>query len=342
MKNRGFGSDNFSGVLPEVMKALKDANISHEVSYGADDFSEECIKKFKTLFGEDIEVFFTFNGTAANTIAIASCTNSFNAVICAETAHIHVDECGTIEKFTGCKVLTLPTFDGKINPELIENHMHGFDDQHHSQPKVISITQCTELGTVYTVEELKNICDYAHSFGIYVHMDGARIANAIGYLDIDLKCITKDVGIDILSFGGTKNGMMFGEAIIYFNKDLATNAKYIRKQGMQLYSKMRFIAAQFEAILTNDLWLKTAKHANAMACLLAREISNIPQIKITQEVQANEVFAIIPREAIPKLQEKVFFYTWDESAAEVRWVCSFDTTEHDVMSFVDLLKEELS
>lgn len=342
MKDRGFGSDNFSGVLPEVMKALKDANISHEISYGADYFTQKCKEKFYNLFGEDIEVFFTFNGTAANTLAIASCTNSFNAVICASTAHIHVDECGSVEKFTGCKVLTLPSFDGKITIDLIKNHMHGFGDQHHCQPKVISITQCTELGTVYTAEELKKICDYAHSYGMYVHLDGARIANAVAYLDIDIKAITKDVGIDVLSFGGTKNGMMFGEAIIYFNKDIAKNAMYLRKQAMQLYSKMRFISAQFEAILTDDLWLKTARHANAMAKLLAREARNIPQIKITQEVQSNEVFAIIPREAIEKLQSKIFFYTWDESAAEVRWVCSFDTTENDVMSFISLLKEELS
>jgi threonine aldolase len=323
------------------MKALKDANISHEVSYGADDFTQQCKEKFYNLFGKDIEIYFTFNGTAANTIAIASCTNSYNAVICADTAHIHVDECGSIEKFAGCKVLTLPTFDGKITTELIKNHMHGFGDQHHCQPKLISITQCTELGTVYTPKELKDICDYAHSFGMYVHMDGARIANATAYLDLDIKAFTKDVGIDVLSFGGTKNGMMFGEAIVYFNRELAKDTMYIRKQGMQLYSKMRFISTQFEAILTDELWLRTAKHANAMATLLAKEVGNIPQIKITQKVQANEVFAIIPREAIEKLQEKVFFYTWDEAAAEVRWVCSFDTTENDVMSFVELLKEDL-
>ena len=342
MKTRGFGSDNFSGVLPEVMRALEEANISHEKAYGDDTFSESCINKFKELFGRDIEVFFTFNGTAANTLAIASCVQSFNAVVCAETAHIHVDECGTIEKFTGCKVLTLRSFDGKITPEIIANHMHGFGDQHHTQPKVVSISQCTELGTVYSIEELKAICDYAHSLDMYVHMDGARIANAVSHLGVDVKEMTNDVGIDVLSFGGTKNGMMFGEAIIYFNSELAKNAMFIRKQGMQLYSKMRFIATQFEAILTDDLWLKTAKHSNAMATLLSRELSQISHIKLTQDVQSNEVFAIMPRESIDKLQEKMFFYTWDEAAAEVRWVCSFDTTESDVMSFVALLKEELS
>lgn len=342
MKNRGFGSDNFSGVLPEVMKALRDANISHEVSYGGDDFSKIAIDKFKKLFGEDIEVFFTFNGTASNTIAIASCVQSYNAVICANTAHINVDECGTIEKFSGCKVLTLPTFNGKISPELIENHMHGFNIEHHSQPKVVSISQCTELGTVYTPEEIQIICDYAHSHGMLVHMDGARIANAVAYLDVDVKEFTKNVGVDVLSFGGTKNGMMFGEAIIYFNKELSENVKYIRKQGLQLYSKMRFIACQFSAILEDDIWIRTAKHSNAMAKLLAREIDLIPQVKITQNVQGNEVFAIIPRESIEKLQSHYFFYVWDESSSEVRWVCSFDTTENDVMMLVSLLKEELS
>jgi len=342
MKNRGFGSDNFSGVLPEVMKALKEANISHELSYGSDDYSQEAIQKFKKLFGKDIEVFFTFNGTAANTLAIASCTQSFNSVICADTAHIHVDECGTVEKFAGCKMLTLPTFDGKITPELIANHMHGFGDEHHTQPKIVSVTQCTELGTVYTPEELKAICDYAHSFGMYVHLDGARLANAVAHLDVDVKEITVNAGVDVLSFGGTKNGMMFGEAIVYFNTKLAENTKYIRKQGMQLYSKMRFIACQFSAMLEDDVWLRTARHSNAMATLLAKEIDQIPQVKLTQKVQANEVFAIIPRESIEKLQSKYFFYVWDETSAEVRWVCSFDTTEHDVMSFIALLKEELS
>lgn len=338
MENRGFGSDNFSGVLPEVLKALIDANYGHEISYGGDQYTEKAISKFKQVFNDDIEVFFTFNGTGANIVGLASCLNSFNSIICAETAHIHVDECGAVEKLTGCKILTLPTFDGKLTKELIEKYMHGFGFEHHSQPGAISITQCTELGTVYTPEELKEICDYAHSFGLYVHMDGARIANAVAYLDVDIKEITVNAGIDVLSFGGTKNGMMFGEAVIFFNKELARNTKYIRKQSMQLFSKMRFIGAQFDAILTDNLWLRSAKHANNMARLLAKEVENIPNVKITQEVESNEVFAIIPRSVIEDLKEQFFFYMWDENASEVRWVCSFDTTENDIMRFVVLLK----
>lgn len=341
MDNRGFGSDNFSGVLPEVMKALIDANYSHEVAYGNDQFTQKAINKFKELFGSDIEIFFTFNGTGANVIGLSSCINSFNSIICAETAHIHVDECGATEKLIGAKTLTLPTFDGKITKELIEKYMHGFGFEHHSQPGVISLTQCTELGTVYTPEELKDICDYAHSFGLYVHMDGARIANAVAHLNVDIKEITLNAGIDILSFGGTKNGMMFGEAVIFFNKDLAKNTKYIRKQSMQLFSKMRYIGAQFEAVLTDDLWLRTARHANNMASLLAKEVENIPHIKLTQEVQANEVFAIIPRHIIEDLRKEYFFYDWDVDASEIRWVCSFDTTENDIMNFVTYLKSLL-
>ncbi len=341
MNNRGFGSDNFSGVLPEVMKALIDANYGHEISYGDDPYTERAVNKFKEIFNDNIEVFFTFNGTGANVVGLTSCLNSFNSIICAETAHINVDECGAAEKYTGCKVLTLPSFDGKLNKGLIEKYMQGFGFEHHSQPGAISITQCTELGTVYTPEELKEICDYAHSYGLFVHMDGARIANAVAHLDVDIKEITLNAGIDILSFGGTKNGMMFGEAVIFCNKDLARYTKYFRKQSMQLYSKMRFIGAQFEAILTDNLWLKSAKHANNMAKLLAKEVENIPQIKVTQNVEGNEVFAIIPRTIIDKLKEEYFFYVWDENASEVRWVCSFDTTENDIMKFVILLKRLL-
>ncbi len=338
MDNRGFGSDNFSGVLPEVMKALVEANYGHAVSYGKDQFSQRAVNKFKDLLGQEIEVFFTFNGTGANIIGLSSCINSFNSIICAETAHIHVDECGATEKLIGSKTLTLPTFDGKITKELIDKYMHGFSFEHHSQPGVISLTQCTELGTVYTPEEIKDICNYAHSFGLYVHMDGARIANAVAHLNIDIKEITTYAGIDVLSFGGTKNGMMFGEAVIFFNKDLAKNTKYIRKQNTQLFSKMRYIGAQFEAILTDNLWIRTATHANNMAKLLAREVENIPNIKLTQKVQANEVFAIIPRFIVDDLRKKHFFYDWDTDASEVRWVCSFDTTENDVMNFVSYIK----
>ena len=338
---RGFGSDNFSGVLPEVFKALEEAAYGHQHSYGEDEYSAKAIADFKAVFGENIEVFFVYNGTGANILSLSAFTRSYHAIICAETAHLNVDECGAIEKQSGSKLLTVPTFDGKLNIGLIKNHMHGFGDQHHAQPKIISLTQCTELGTVYSREELKEICDYAHAHNMYVHMDGARLSNAIAYLGCSPKEITADVGIDVLSFGGTKNGMMFGEAVIFFNTATATEIPFIRKQLMQLHSKTRFIAAQFSAVLKDNLWLKTASHANRMAQKLANEATKIPGIRITQEVQGNEIFAIIPRDKIQVLQEKCFFYVWDENASEVRWVCSFDTTESDIIEFVNLLRAEL-
>lgn len=338
---RGFGSDNFSGVLPEVFKALEEASYGHQHSYGEDEYSAKAIADFKAIFGEHIEVFFVYNGTGANILSLSAFTRSHHAIICAETAHINVDECGAIEKQSGSKLLTVPTFDGKLNIGLIENHMHGFGDQHHAQPKIISLTQCTELGTVYSREELKEICDYAHAHNMYVHMDGARLSNAVAYLSCSPREITADVGIDVLSFGGTKNGMMFGEAVIFFNTSTANEIPFIRKQLMQLHSKTRFIAAQFSAVLKDNLWLKTASHANRMAQKLANEATKIPGVRITQEVQGNEIFAIIPRDKIQVLQEKCFFYAWDENASEVRWVCSFDTTESDIIEFVNLLRAEL-
>lgn len=338
---RGFGSDNFSGATPEIFKALEEASYGHQHSYGGDIYSEKAIADFKAIFGEEVEVYFVYNGTGANVLSLAAFARPYQAIICAETAHIHVDECGAIERQSGCKLLTVPTFDGKLNIGLIQNHMHGFGDQHHVQPKIISLSQCTELGTVYTPEELKEICDFAHAHGMYVHMDGARLSNAIAYLECDPKAITKEVGIDVLSFGGTKNGMLFGEAVVFFNTSVKQEIPFIRKQLMQLHSKTRFIAAQFSTILKDNQWLRTAGHANRMAQLLATEAAKIPGIRITQEVQSNEIFAIIPREKISTLQEKCFFYVWDENASEVRWVCSFDTTESDIIEFINMLRKEL-
>lgn len=342
MNKRGFASDNFSGVLPEVMEAINQANNGHVMAYGGDPYTTSAIEKFKNLFGDNIDVYFAFNGTGANVIGLSTLTQSYHSIICPSTAHIQVDECGAPDKFTGCKVIPIDTPNGKLSPELIKPQLHGFGFEHHSQPKVISITQCTELGTVYTPEEVKAICDLAHEHDMYVHMDGARLANAVVSLDVDVKEFTTNAGIDVLSFGGTKNGMMLGEAVIFFNPELSKDAKYIRKQSMQLCSKMRYIGAQFDAMLSNDLWLKTAKHANAMAKLLKTEVEKIPQIKITQEVQANGIWALIPKDKIEKLQEEYFFWIWDEHAGEVRWLCSFDTTKEDILGFVDLLKEELS
>ncbi len=342
MNKRGFASDNFSGVLPEVMEAIQKVNHGHSMAYGGDQYTASAIEKFKQLFGENIDVYFVFNGTGANVIGLSTLTQSWNSVICPSTAHIQVDECGAPDKFTGCKLIPIEVTDGKLTPELIKTQLHGFGFEHHSQPKVISITQCTELGTVYTPKEVKAICDLAHEHNMYVHMDGARLANAVANLNVDVREITNKAGVDVLSFGGTKNGMMLGEAVIFFNPELSKNAKYVRKQSMQLCSKMKFIACQFEALLTDDLWLKTARHANKMAKLLETEVRNIPTIKITQKVQTNGIWAYIPKDKIETLQKEFFFWVWDEHAGEVRWLCSFDTTEEDIKGFVTLLKEHLT
>jgi len=340
--NRGFASDNNSGVHPDILTAISRANQGHTVAYGDDRYTQEALENFKTHFGEDIDVFFVYNGTAANVLGLKSATRSFNSVICAETAHINVDECGAPEKFTGCKLLDVPTPDGKLRPEDIEKHLHGFGFEHHAQPKVISITQPTELGTLYTPAEIKSITDLARQHGLMVHMDGARLCNAAAALGLDLKACTRDLGIDLLSFGGTKNGMMFGEAIVFFDQNLSQNFKYTRKQGMQLNSKMRFISAQFNAFLSNDLWRKNALHANLMASRLKGAVDTIPNIKITQKVETNGVFAVIPGHCISDLQKEFFFYIWDESASEVRWMTSFDTQEDDIEAFARLLKEKIA
>ncbi|MDO9579197.1 MAG: aminotransferase class V-fold PLP-dependent enzyme, partial [Bacteroidales bacterium] len=292
-------------------------------------------------FGNDTEAFFVFTGTAANVLSISSITRSWNSVITAYTAHMEQDECGAPEKFTGCKVLTVDTPDGKINIELLERHMHGFDFEHHSQPKVISITQSTEMGTVYTVSEIRQIADFAHSQGMLLHMDGARIANAAVSLNLPFKAFTTDAGVDVLSFGGTKNGMMFGEAICFLRPDLSNDFKYIRKQGMQLASKMRFISAQYIAYFRNDLWKNCASHSNAMANLLAGKLQQFEKIEITQSVQSNGVFVIMPPEVAEQLRSYYFFYSWDEKRHEYRLMASWDTTEADVEDFISLLREEL-
>ena len=342
MTKRGFASDNNSGVHPEILKAIADANVGHTIAYGDDIYTQKAKAKFYEYFGNDIEIFFVFIGTAANVLGLNAATRSWNSIICAETAHINEDECGAPEKFNGFKLLPVETHNGKLTVESIQKHMKGFDFEHHSQPKVISITQATELGTVYTIDEIKSLAEFAHTNNMYLHMDGARIANAAVTLNKSFKEFTKDAGVDILSFGGTKNGMMYGEAILFLNKQLGQDFKYVRKQGMQLASKMRFISAQFERYLTDNLWFKNAQHSNKMAQLLASKIKEIPQIKITQNVEANGVFAIVPAEIVPELQKEYFFYEWDEVRSEVRWMASFDTTEDDILNFVELIKKLLS
>lgn len=338
---RGFASDNNAGVHPEIMKALENANGGHCVGYGDDPYTQEAREIFRDIFGSQSEVFFVFLGTGANVLGLKSITQSYHSVICSETAHIHVDECGAPEKFTGCKLLPVKTPDGKITIQAIEKHMHGFGFEHHSQPKVISITQSTEMGTIYSVEEISRICTYAHEHNMLVHMDGARIANAAASLNTGFGEIARETGVDVLSFGGTKNGMMYGEAIVFLKPELAANFKYLRKQGMQLASKMRFISAQFLAYFNNNLWLKNASHANHMAKLLEQKVKEIPGIKITQAVQANGVFAIVPKQIIPKLQEEYFFYVWNEFTGEVRWMTSWDTTFDDIDGFAKAIKKYL-
>lgn len=336
---KGFASDNNSGVHPEILRAMVLANTGHAPAYGDDPYTRKAVEKFKALLGDAIEVYFVFLGTGANVLALQAAARPFHSVICAETAHIHVDECGAPEKFTGCKLLTIPATDGKITVEGIRSHLHGIGFEHHSQPRVVSITQPTELGTVYSPDEIRRITDFAHENQLIVHMDGARIANAAAHLNLNPRDITADVGVDALSFGGTKNGMMYGEAVVFFDNGLAADFKYIRKQSMQLASKMRFIAVQFEALLTDDLWWKNASHANAMAKLLAREVERIPEIRITQKVESNGVFAVVPPRCIREIQKDFSFYVWNESTSEVRWMTSFDTSPEEVLEFAKKLRQ---
>jgi threonine aldolase len=315
------------------------ANSGHVVGYGDDPYTQKAIEIFKEKFGNNTDVFFVFNGTGANVLGLSTVTQSFHSVICAETAYIQEDECGAPEKFTGCKLLPVQPINGKLTPSNVQLHLKGFDFEHHSQPRVISISQVTEMGTVYQPDEIRALAELAHKNNMLLHMDGARIANAAVSLHLDFKEFTVDCGVDILSFGGTKNGMMMGEAVLFFNPGLTQFTRYLRKQSMQLYSKMRFVGAQFLAYFEDDLWKKTATHSNKMAKLLESQVSKIPGIKITQPVVANGVFAIVPRKIIEPLQKRFFFYIWDEEKPEVRWMTSFDTTEDEIYEFVELISE---
>ena len=339
---RGFASDNNAGVHPAIFDAMQKVNQGHTIGYGDDIYTRRATGKLKEFFGREADVYFVFIGTAANVLGLDALTQPFHSIICAETSHIHEDECGAPERFTGCKLLPVETKDGKLTPDAIAKHLKGFDFEHHSQPRVVSVTQATEMGTVYTPEEIQAIADLAHSNNMLVHMDGARIANAAVSLDLPFRAFTRDAGVDVLSFGGTKNGMMYGEAVVFFNKKYTENFKYIRKQGMQLASKMRFISAQFNRYLTDDLWKINATHTNEMAQLLAGKVRDIPCVTITRKVEANGVFAIIPKAAIPVLQKEYFFYVWNEETGEVRWMTSFDTTREDVENFARVIQSTCS
>ncbi|MDR0431075.1 MAG: low specificity L-threonine aldolase [Tannerellaceae bacterium] len=335
---RSFASDNNSGVHPLIVDAIIKANKDHAVGYGDDPWSREAKEKLKEMLGENASPYFVFNGTGANSVALQAVTRSFHSIICAQTAHIYVDECGAPAKMTGCTVIAIPAEDGKLTPELIRPHLHNFGVCHHAQPKAVYISQVSELGTVYTIDEIRAIAELLHRHKMYLHMDGARLANACAYLNCSMKELTVDAGVDILSFGGTKNGMMMGEAVVSFRHELTENLEFFRKQSAQLSSKMRFLSAQFIPYLTNDLWLENAAKANQQALKLASILRQYPQITFTRKVESNQLFFTMPAEAAKKLKKDYFFYYWNEEISEVRFVTSWDTTDEDIDQLEQTLK----
>jgi threonine aldolase len=342
-----FASDNYAGVHPLVMAALATANDGPAPAYGADKLTQAARLRFKEVLSQNAEAFFVFLGTAANVLCLQAMTRPHHAVLCANTAHINVDECGAPERHLGCKLLCVHTPEGKLSPELLRPFLHHLGNEHHNQPRVISIAQATELGTVYSIDEIRSLASFAHNHGLLLHMDGSRLGNAAVALGCELRDMTNDAGVDALSFGGTKNGLMFGEAVVFFRPELAQDFPYLRKQGMQLCSKMRFIAAQFLALLHDDgeggkggLWRKNAAQANAMARLLAERVAEIPGVTITQQPQTNAVFAQLAPAVIARLQQRFAFYVWDVEQSVVRWMTSFATTEAEVEQFAQAVRKE--
>ena len=345
---RGFASDNYAGVHPDVLAALVAANGGHQVAYGEDDYTAHLQEVMKQHFGPKAEAFCVFNGTGANVVSLQAMLPRWGAVVAATSAHINCDEGGAPEKVGNFKIHGVMTEDGKLTPELIDTQAWGFGDEHRAQPAVVSITQSTELGTLYTVDEIKAVAEHAHKLGMSVHMDGSRISNAAAALGVSLKEMTLDAGVDVLSLGGTKNGAMLAEAVVVLNPDAAPGMKFIRKSTMQLASKMRFVSAQLIALYEGDLWLQNATHANAMAQRLRDAVEagladgSIQGVEFTQKTYVNGNFAILPEGVADVLREKFRFYDWDEARREVRWMCSFDTSETDVDAFVAALAEATS
>jgi threonine aldolase len=345
--SRGFASDNYSGVHQEVLDAIVAANGGHQIAYGEDEYTARLQDVVAQHFGEGASAWPVFNGTGANVVGLLSMLPRWGAVICAKTAHIHSDEGGAPEKSGGIKLLTVATPEGKLTPELIAEEAWGWGDEHRAQPLVVYITQSTELGTVYTPDEVRAITDYAHENGMRVYMDGARLANAAASLDLPLRAFTTDAGVDVVSFGGTKNGALGAEAIVVLNPDASDGLVYLRKHQMQLASKMRFVSAQLLALLEGDLYLRNARHANAMAQRLRGGIEaglqsgELTGVTFTQATQANAIFASLPAGVADRLRDRFRFYDWDASKGEVRWVCSFDTSEADVDAFLEALRAEL-
>ncbi len=339
---RGFASDNYAGAHPEVMAALVEANGGHQIAYGEDVYTARLQEVVRGHFGELAEAFPVFNGTGSNVNALTSVLPRWGAVVATSTAHIHTDENGAPERMSGIKLLTVKTLDGKLTPELIAQEAWGWGDEHRAQPLAVSITQATELGTVYSPAEVRAIADFAHEHGMVLHMDGARLSNAAAALGVGFREFTTDAGVDILSFGGTKNGLVFGEAVIVLNPEVSEGLIYLRKLTMQLASKMRFVSAQLIAILEGDLWRTSAAHANAMATRLRSALEGIPNLSFSQETQANSVFALLPPGVADRIRESFRFYDWDQSKGEVRWMAAFDTTEDDIDALVAAIKKELS
>lgn len=336
-----FGSDNHSGVHPKVWEAMRKADAGYCPAYGDDPLTQKVLKQLEMLFGGGCEAAFVLTGTGANVIALQNYLRSFHAVFCAHTAHINVDECGAVQKFTQARLKVIDTPDGKLTPELIHPNLLNNRDQHHSQGRVVSITQSTEYGTLYSLAELKALADFCHEHGMFLHIDGARLANAAAALGCSLKEMCKDTGADIVSFGGAKNGLLFGEAMISYRQELTPDQRFYRKQCTQLFSKMRYIAAQYEAYLQDELWRANALQANQMAALLAARLNELPQIRITQPVTVNSLYVVLPRAITPALQEKYHFYMWNETLNEVRLMCGFNTTEEQIREFVADLKSML-
>ena len=345
---RGFASDNYSGIHPEVLAAIATANDGHQVAYGEDDYTARLQEVFAHHFGEGVEAFPVFNGTGANVVGLQSMLPRWGAVIAASTAHINVDEGGAPERVAGIKLLTVPTDDGKLTPELIDREAWGWGDEHRAQPLVVSVTQSTELGTLYSVDELRAIADHAHALGMRLHLDGARISNAAASLGVPLRAFTRDMGVDVLSFGGTKNGAMLGEAIVVLDPAASAGLTFLRKLNMQLSSKMRFVSAQLIALLEGDLWLRNASHSNAMAAApaLGRRVGPRRRLdhrrRVHAATQSNGVFATLPDGVADRLRESFRFYDWDAAKNEVRWMCSFDTTEADIDAFIAAIARETS
>ncbi len=338
MNTRGFASDNAATVHPAVLAAIARVNVGHAFGYGHDEYTRGVEELIAGQFADAARAFLVFNGTAANVLSLRASCRPWHAVICAETAHLNVDECGAPERIGAVKLLTVPGEHGKLTPALVEPRLGRIGDEHGVQPRVISISQCTELGTVYTPRETRALAELAHSHDLVLHVDGARLANAAAALGLPLRALTGDAGVDIVSFGGTKNGLLGGEAVVVLRSELADGFEYLRKQSLQLASKMRFLAAQFEALLSDELWLRCATQANAMAARLGESVSKGKNVSITRPVQTNAVFATLPARARAALQEEFDFYVWDEPAGEVRWMCSWDTTEDDVDTFADAVR----